>query len=184
MEKRRRTELSKFLSYVLRHRPDMIGLELDDEGWADIDALVDGAAKAGKRLTREDLQEVVAMNDKQRFAISADGGSIRASQGHSVEVTLGYAPVEPPETLYHGTTPQFLDAIRRNGLKRMTRHHVHLSPDRETARAVGGRRGMPVILEVASGDMARAGHLFYLSENGVWLTDDVPPGFLTFPAVR
>lgn len=181
MKERRRTELSKFLSYVLRHRPDSIGLELDDEGWAFIDALLAGAAKAGKPMTRDDLQEVVETNAKKRFAISADGARIRASQGHSVRVELGYEPVEPPETLYHGTAPQFLDEIRRGGLKRMRRHHVHLSPDRVTAAAVGQRRGKPVILEVRAGDMARAGHLFYISDNGVWLTDDVPPAYLTFP---
>ena len=176
-----RKRLSKFLSYVLRHRPASIGLELDDEGWAGIDALLAGAAKAGRPMTRDDLLEVVATNEKKRFAISADGARIRASQGHSVRVDLGYEPVEPPEILYHGTAPQFLDAIRRGGLKRIKRHHVHLSPDRETATAVGQRRGKPVILEVRAGDMARAGHLFYVSDNDVWLTDEVPPTYLTFP---
>ncbi len=181
MLKRKRTELSKFLSYVLRHRPDSIELELDEEGWTGIDALLAGAAKAGRSITRGDLQEVVETNEKKRFAISADGAHIRASQGHSVEVELGYKPVEPPETLYHGTAPQFLDAIRRSGLKRMTRHHVHLSPDRETAAAVGRRKGRPVVLEVRAGDLFRAGHPLYVSENGVWLTDDVPPAYIRFP---
>lgn len=182
MNRRRRTELSRFLSHVLRHRPDRIALALDAAGWAEIDALLTGAAQAGRPITREDLQEIVETSDKQRFAISADGGRIRASQGHSVAVRLGYVPVAPPRTLYHGTAPRFLEAIRRDGLKRMRRHHVHLSPDPDTARTVGGRRGKPVILEVAAGAMARDGHLFYVSDNGVWLTDAVPPAYLTFPA--
>ena len=174
-------KLSKFLSYVLRHQPGSIGLTLDAQGWAAVDELLAAAARHGDAITREELDEVVETNDKKRFAVSEDGTRIRASQGHSVEIELGYRPVTPPEVLYHGTTPKFLEAIRRDGLKRMNRHHVHLSSDRETATNVGSRRGKPVILEVATGEMARAGKLFYLSENGVWLTDDVPPAYLTFP---
>lgn len=177
----RRTELSKFLSYVLRHRPDSIGLALDEAGWTGIDVLLAGAARAGKAMTRDELREIVETNEKKRFAISPDGMRIRASQGHSVTVELGYEPVAPPETLYHGTAPQFLEAIRRDGLRAMKRHHVHLSRDRETAAAVGRRRGKSVILEVAAGEMARAGYLFYVSENGVWLTDVVPPDYLKVP---
>lgn len=174
-------QLSKFLSYVLRHRPDSIGLTLDAQGWVGVDELLSAAARAGKGVTPEDLIRIMETSDKQRFALSEDGTRIRASQGHSVTVELGYDPVTPPETLFHGTAPQFIEAIRRDGLKPMSRHNVHLSPDRETAAKVGARRGKPVILEVAAREMARAGMLFYQSANGVWLTDNVPPAYLIFP---
>lgn len=174
-------KLSKLLSYVLRHRPESIGLTLDAQGWVGVDELLSAAARDGNRIAHEDLMRIVETSDKQRFALSEDGMRIRANQGHSVTVELGYDPVTPPETLFHGTAPQFIAAIRRDGLKPMRRHHVHLSPDRETAAEVGARRGKPVILEIAAGEMARAGILFYQSANGVWLTDSVPAAYLTFP---
>jgi putative RNA 2'-phosphotransferase len=127
--------------------------------------------------------EVVATSDKQRFALSPDERSIRANQGHSTEVDLALAPLEPPELLYHGTVERFLDSIRREGLVRGKRQHVHLSPDRETAARVGARRGMPVILVVETARLHRAGHSFLRSEDGVWLTDAVPPEYLQFPDV-
>jgi putative RNA 2'-phosphotransferase len=169
---------SKFLSLVLRHRPEKIGIRLDDEGWVEIDALLAAASRFGRKLTRPLLERVVRENDKQRFAISSDGRHIRANQGHSVAVDLGLHPVEPPELLYHGTVAKFLDSIRASGLVRGTRQYVHLSPDLETARRVGQRRGQPVILVVEAGRMWRDGHLFYRSENGVWLTEHVPPEYL------
>jgi putative RNA 2'-phosphotransferase len=170
--------LSKFLSFVLRHEPEAIGLTLDAEGWVAVEELLAAAARHGHSVTRGQLEEVVATNDKRRFSFSPDGRLIRANQGHSVEVDLGLAPVEPPELLYHGTVERFLDSIREKGLLRGNRHHVHLSADRETAARVGQRRGRPVVLVVDSGRMHRAGHRFFRSENGVWLTEAVPADFL------
>jgi putative RNA 2'-phosphotransferase len=172
---------SKFLSFVLRHQPDAAGIHLDAQGWVAIDELLDGCRKHGHALTREMLDEIVAKSSKRRLAISEDGMRIRASQGHSIEVDLGYQPVTPPELLFHGTVARHLDAIRAQGLKRMQRHHVHLSPDTATATAVGQRHGRPVILRILAGEMARQGHQFYLSANGVWLTDEVPAAYIEFP---
>ena len=171
---------SKFLSLVLRHQPETIGIALDDQGWIEIDVLLAAANRAGKKLTRPLLERVVRENDKQRFAISPDGKRIRARQGHSVEVDLGLQPVQPPELLYHGTVAKFLDSIQASGLVRGSRQYVHLSPDLETARKVGQRRGQPVILVVESGRMARDGFAFYQAENGVWLTASVPAQYLRF----
>ena len=170
---------SKFLSLVLRHRPDRIGLALDAQGWASVDDLIGRANAAGQSLTRELLWRVVAESEKQRFALSPDGARIRANQGHSVAVDLALEEQQPPETLYHGTVERFLAAIKREGLRRGARHHVHLSADRDTALAVGGRRGAPILLVVAAGAMWRDGQRFYRSANGVWLTDAVPPGYLS-----
>ena len=171
---------SKFLSLVLRHQPETIGISLDDEGWVEIDVLLAAANRSGRKLTRPLLERVVRENDKQRFAISPDGKRIRASQGHSVDVDLGLQPVQPPELLYHGTVAKFLDSIRASGLVRGSRQYVHLSPDVETARKVGQRRGQPVILVVESGRMWRDGRTFYQAENGVWLTEAVPAEYLRF----
>jgi putative RNA 2'-phosphotransferase len=169
---------SKFLSLVLRHRPDVIGIELDAEGWVPVEDLLAACAQHGRAISREQLDTVVRTNDKQRFAFSADGTRIRANQGHSLQVDLGLVPVEPPELLYHGTVPRFLDSIRRDGLTKGERHHVHLSPDVGTATKVGQRRGRPVILVIDAGQMFRDGHKFYRSENGVWLTYAVPPEYI------
>jgi putative RNA 2'-phosphotransferase len=174
-------EISKFLSFVLRHNPQAIGITLDAEGWVVVDELLAAAARHGHRFTRQLLEDVVATNDKKRFAFSPDGLLIRANQGHSVEVDLGLVPVEPPELLYHGTVERFLDSIREKGLVRGMRHHVHLSADRETAGRVGQRRGRPLVLVVEAAFMHRDGHRFYRSENGVWLTETVPPAYLRFP---
>jgi putative RNA 2'-phosphotransferase len=170
---------SKFLSLVLRHRPEVIGLTLDAQGWADLDDLIARAAARGQTLSRDLIARVVAENDKQRFALSPDGTRIRANQGHSVAVDLALEPHEPPETLYHGTATRNLRSIERDGLRRGQRHHVHLSPDPATARAVGQRHGEPVVLRVAAAAMHRDGHRFYRAENGVWLTDAVPPAYLS-----
>jgi putative RNA 2'-phosphotransferase len=172
---------SKFLSLVLRHRPEAIGLSLDEHGWADIDELLDAAKQSGKSLTRELIYRVVRENDKKRFALSDDGTRIRANQGHSVEVDLGLQPVQPPDVLYHGTVKRFLASIMQTGLSSGSRQHVHLSPDTKTAAKVGQRRGAPVILTIRSGDMHCAGFAFYLSANGVWLTDQVPVEYIVFP---
>lgn len=169
---------SKFLSLVLRHDPGAIGLELDAQGWADVDALLEGITAKGHALDRATLERIVAESDKQRFKLSDDGMRIRANQGHSVEVQLELAPQQPPEILFHGTVAKFLAAIRRDGLIRGSRHHVHLSADLDTAQKVGQRRGKPIVLRVRAGEMARGGAEFFLSENGVWLTEHVPPEFL------
>ncbi|HEX8913475.1 MAG TPA: RNA 2'-phosphotransferase [Humisphaera sp.] len=173
---------SKFLSLVLRHRPEVAGVTLDDAGWVDVDALLAGAAKAGTPITRAELAEIVRDNDKQRFALSDDGARIRASQGHSVEVDLGYEPAEPPAVLYHGTADHVLPAIRRDGLLKRKRHHVHLSAARATAEAVGRRHGRAVVIEVDAARMRADGHAFFVSANGVWLAEHVPAAYLTFPA--
>lgn len=169
---------SKFLSLVLRHRPEVIGITLDAEGWVPVEDLLAASARGGRAITREQLDAVVRTNDKQRFAFSADGTRIRANQGHSLPIDLGLVSVEPPELLYHGTVSRFLESIRRDGLVKGNRHHVHLSPDIQTATKVGQRRGRPVVLVIEAGRMFRDGHKFYRSENGVWLTDAVPPGYL------
>jgi putative RNA 2'-phosphotransferase len=174
--------VSKFLSLILRHNPDKIGLTLDENGWAEIEVLIQRANQNGRRLTRPLLDRVVADNDKQRFAISDDGLRIRASQGHSVEIDLALAPSEPPKVLYHGTASRFVESIRAGGLHSGNRQHVHLSLDIQTATKVGQRHGKPVILVVRSGEMSSAGHKFYLSDNGVWLTELVPVEFIDFPA--
>lgn len=172
---------SRFMSKVLRHDPGSVGLRLDEAGWVDVDDLLAFAARAGVALDRETLDRVVAENDKKRFAFSDDGRRIRASQGHSVAVELGLQPVAPPEDLFHGTADRNLDSIRAQGLVPGRRTHVHLSADEETAVNVGRRHGRPVVLRVAAGEMHRAGHPFYRSDNGVWLTAAVPPEHLEFP---
>lgn len=179
MDERRAVKVSKYLSKHLRHQPEAIGLTLDEAGWVEIDALTTAAAAHGFRFTREELDHVVAVNDKKRFAV--DGSRIRASQGHSVEVDLGLPPATPPAYLYHGTVARHLDAIRAEGLRPMDRHDVHLSSDRGTATRVGARRGRPVVLPVDAGAMHRDGHVFRVSANGVWLTQAVPPRYLRFP---
>lgn len=175
MEKRL-IQASKFLSLVLRHQPHSIGLCLDQAGWAAVDELI---AKSRGRLSPDIIRDVVEQNDKKRFALSVDGQFIRANQGHSIIVDLGLEPIIPPDTLYHGTAQRFLEAIRNQGLTSQSRQHVHLSPDHETAIKVGKRHGRPVVLDVAAGKMHAAGHSFYRSENGVWLTDAVPAEFLS-----
>lgn len=169
---------SKFLSRVLRHQPEQIGLTLDEQGWADVAELLRLANAHGRALTRELLEEVVAQNDKQRYAFSADGQRIRANQGHSIQIDLGLAPQTPPEVLYHGTAAHSRTSILAQGLLPRTRQHVHLSADVETAVKVGRRHGQPIVLIIQTGQMHRAGHLFYRSENGVWLTAAVPPQFI------
>ncbi|HTO60541.1 MAG TPA: RNA 2'-phosphotransferase [Bradyrhizobium sp.] len=171
--------LSKFLSFVLRHKPDAIGLALDAQGWADIDDLIEKSNASGTAFNRDDLLRVVDTSDKKRFSISADGSCIRAAQGHSVAVALGLAAKEPPPILYHGTATRFVDSILSEGLKPQARQQVHLSLDEATARSVGQRHGKPAIFNVDAARMHARGFSFYLADNGVWLTGQVPPQFLT-----
>jgi putative RNA 2'-phosphotransferase len=175
------TRMSKFLSLILRHEPERIGITLDNAGWIDVDTLLQAVHRHGPALSRAQLEHIVATSDKKRFAFSEDGRRIRASQGHSVEVDLKYEPLTPPELLYHGTAAQFLDSIRKQGLLKMERHHVHLSAETVLTLQVGARRGRPALLTIRAGEMHRAGHVFYRSANGVWLVDSVPVQFINFP---
>jgi putative RNA 2'-phosphotransferase len=172
---------SRQLSYVLRHRPDSIGIALDAAGWIPVDELLAALARHGTALDRAELEAIVQGSDKQRFAFSADGLCIRAQQGHSVAVELGHAAATPPERLYHGTVARFLPSIAEHGLRPGQRHHVHLSATPATAIAVGQRRGDAVILTVRAAAMAAAGHRFFVTPNHVWLTDHVAPAFLEIP---
>jgi putative RNA 2'-phosphotransferase len=174
----RPVRVSKYLSLHLRHHPERLGLTLGAGGWVPVDQLLDACARDGFPITREELLHVVATNDKQRFAFDETGTLIRANQGHSAEVDLQLEPVEPPALLYHGTAADTVPAIRSGGLKKMSRHHVHLSVDVATARKVGVRHGSPVVFVVDAAAMRRDGHLFYRSANGVWLVDSVPPQYL------
>ena len=172
-------ETSKFLSFVLRHKPEAIGLTLDAEGWADIESLIACATRSGQALTRPLLQEIVDTSDKKRFTISEDGLRIRAAQGHSAQsVAIAHVEKKPPEFLFHGTATRFLDSIQRQGLVAGSRHHVHLSENEQIATAVGQRYGKPVVLKIKALLMFEQGFKFYQADNGVWLTDQVLPEFL------
>ncbi|TDE35444.1 RNA 2'-phosphotransferase [Antarcticimicrobium sediminis] len=171
---------SKFLSRVLRHEPDLIGLTLGPGGWVQVDELLRGMKRAGHRLSPDALRQIVTDNDKQRFTLSDDGRRIRAAQGHSIAVDLDLTPIEPPATLFHGTARDNLDAIFASGLNPGRRQHVHLSPDEETAVKVGSRHGRPVVLRVNTAAMHVNGLLFWRADNGVWLTAAVPPEYLGF----
>jgi putative RNA 2'-phosphotransferase len=174
----RLVKISKYLARHLRHRPEQLGLTLAPDGWVPIHDLLVACGRHNFPITRAELDEVVARNNKQRYSYDPSGTLIRANQGHSVAVDLHLQPAAPPEVLYHGTGERSVEAILHEGLRKMARHHVHLSPDLATARAVGARHGPPVILAVAAVAMQRDGHTFYLSENGVWLVDHVPPAYL------
>ena len=178
------TKKSKFLSLVLRHQPEKVGITLDPAGWVAVADLLEGCRRNGHAITQDQLREIVRTSDKQRFALSDDGARIRANQGHSVGVDLGHSPVTPPEILYHGTAEKYVPSIRAQGLRRGNRHHVHLSERRDTAAAVGTRHGRLVLLEVRSGEMHRAGLAFFKTPNNVWLTDAVPVQYLVFPPDR
>ena len=171
----------KYLSKYLRHEPERLGLTLAPGGWVAIDELLAACVRNRFPVTRDELHDVVATSEKQRFAIDETGSLIRANQGHSVEVDLQLTPAEPPSKLYHGTPEQNLDSIRRGGLIKMARHHVHLSPDAAAANKVGARRGRPVVLVIDAAAMRHAGYQFFCSANGVWLVDCVPPEYLCFP---
>ncbi|MBQ1028327.1 RNA 2'-phosphotransferase [Micromonospora sp. C95] len=168
---------SRFLAYVLRHRPDTIDITLDESGWVEVDVLLEALARHGRPVSRQMLVELIAGTDKRRFEPHA--GRIRAAQGHSVGVDLRLEPVTPPWLLYHGTVARHLPGIRAEGLRPRGRTHVPLSADRRTAVTVGARRGVPVVLTVDAAGMYRHGFVFYRADNGVWLTDHVPPGWIT-----
>ncbi len=175
---RRLVTVSKYLAKHLRHQPDALGLTLGPGGWVNVDELLAASAGAGFAISYDELIECVETNDKKRFAFDETGDLIRANQGHSVEVDLQLEEQRPPEILFHGTVERFLAPIMAEGLKKGKRHHVHLSRDTETARKVGARRGKPIILQVEAGKMHGQGFKFFLSVNGVWLTDSVPAAFL------
>jgi putative RNA 2'-phosphotransferase len=171
-------KLSKLLSYVLRHHPEEVEISLDENGWVDVHQLIEALQKQGHEVDMQAIDFVVANNEKKRFAFNADKTRLRASQGHSVRVDLDYQPQIPPIVLYHGTVENNLDSILNNGLVKGERHHVHLSVDEETAKAVGQRRGRPLILEIDAKKMHELGYVFYVSANGVWLTENVPSDFI------
>lgn len=185
LNEQQRKSISKFFSLILRHRPEQIGLTLDKNGWADIDELLAKANLHNRTdlcITREVLMEVVETNDKKRFTVSEDGSRIRAAQGHSTQqVQIEHQTAEPPAVLFHGTAEKSLSSIRGQGLHGVSRHYVHLSADEETAVKVGARHGKPVVLRIDTAAMTAAGHKFYLADNGVWLTESVPPQYIVFP---
>lgn len=179
MEQTRLVKISKYLSKHLRHAPERLGLTLAPGGWVGVDELLSACAAHQFSFTRAELEEVVASSDKQRFSFDETKTRIRANQGHSVEVDLQLEPQTPPDVLYHGTGEQSVPAILRSGLLKMSRHHVHLSRESETARKVGMRHGRPTILAIDAAAMYQAGFTFYCSDNGVWLVDEVPPQYLS-----
>lgn len=174
----RRIKVSKYLSKILRHSPESAGLTLQKGGWVKVDDLLKACANNLAPVTLDELREVVAKCDKQRFSFNEDETLIKANQGHSTKVNLEFRKVDPPEFLYHGTVEGFMPSIMKSGLQKMKRHHVHLSKDVATATKVGSRRGKPVILEVAAQAMAAVGYQFYISDNGVYLTDEVPAFYI------
>lgn len=175
-------KLSKFLSYTLRHHPETIGVELDTNGWAVVAELLERLNANGQVIDKKLLEEIVETNNKKRFAFSEDKTLIRASQGHSIEIDLGMEASEPPALLYHGTAQKNRESIFAEGLKKQNRQHVHLSDNPQTAKEVGSRHGTPVILHVNAGQMHKDGYVFFLSENKVWLTDEVPVSYLSIPS--
>lgn len=169
---------SRFLSLILRHRPELVDLEMDKNGWVSVEELLTKTATKGHPLTFEELKHLVLTNKKQRFAFDEDFQKIRANQGHSIEVELGYDKQSPPSFLYHGTAEKNLSSILKQGIQKRNRHHVHLSADKATAYKVGIRHGRPIILKINTKLMSEAGIAFYISSNGVWLTDFVAPAFI------
>lgn len=172
-----KTDTSKFISLILRHKPETIGITLDEHGWADTEELIEGVSRTHP-LTMELLEEIVRTDEKQRYSFNEDKTKIRANQGHSIPVDVELSELEPPEVLYHGTGEKSVASIERDGLKPMSRLYVHLSKDTDTARKVGVRHGKPIIFLVMAGEMYRDGYQFYLSANGVWLIKEVPVKYL------
>lgn len=172
-----KNDTSKYIALILRHKPEIVGITLDEHGWAKVDELLKGINRT-QPLTMEELEEIVRTDDKQRYSFNEDRTLIRANQGHSIPVDVELEELVPPEVLYHGTGAKYAASIDRQGLIPKSRLYVHLSADRETAVKVGKRHGSPVVYEVAAGLMHRDGHSFYRSVNGVWLTGNVPPGYL------
>ena len=178
IETNENNKISKFLSLILRHSPEKIGLELDSAGWTNVDDLLTKMNSNGQSINFDILQFIVETNKKKRFGFNSDKTQIRANQGHSIKIEHGFKSIIPPEILYHGTGEKSIESILKTGIEKRNRHHVHLSADKETALKVGQRHGKPVILEVQSLEMKENGYEFYLSENNVWLTDFVPTKFI------
>ena len=180
MNEKQQKRIGKFISLILRHEPQKIGLTLDDAGWANVNELLAGLKSKNHEISFDQLKQLVASNDKQRYSFNEDQTRIRANQGHSLNLDLQLEAQEPPEMLYHGTATRFLDSINEKGLIKGSRHHVHLSSNESTAQQVGSRHGKPVVLKIASGEMYKNGYVFYCSENLVWLTDQVPTEFISY----
>lgn len=179
MNEQQKKKISKFISLVLRHKPEIINLNLDENGWANVDELITKSKRdSHEGFTFEELNEIVESNDKKRFIFNEDKTKIRANQGHSIDIDLALQPQQPPEFLYHGTAQTNIDSILEKGIEKRNRQHVHLSQDKETATKVGMRHGKPVILTIRTGKMAEDGILFYLSENKVWLTDFIDAKYI------
>ncbi len=171
-------KLGKFISLILRHHPETIGISLDEHGWANVEELLRGINNSGRKIDMKLLEEIVRTNKKQRYSFNEDKTLIRANQGHSISVDVELEEMQPPQVLYHGTASSFLDAIMQEGLKPMSRLYVHLSSDIETAKVVGARHGRPVILKINTSKMQEDGMKFYLSKNGVWLTKNIPTKYI------
>ncbi len=171
------TKTSRYISLILRHQPEVIGITLDEHGWADVNALIEGVNRTHP-LNREILEEIVRTDEKQRYSFNEDHTRIRANQGHSISVDVELKVCEPPEILYHGTGEKYVSSILKEGLIPKSRLYVHLSKDEATAKQVGSRHGTPAVFAVEAGEMHRRGHVFFLSENGVWLVKHVPASYL------
>lgn len=171
-------DTSRFVSLILRHKPDTIGITLDEHGWANVDQLIDGISKQ-REFSMELLEEIVNTDNKQRYSFNEDKTLIRANQGHSIPVDVELTETTPPDILYHGTGEKYVNSISKQGLIPKSRLYVHLSKDVETAINVDKRHGSPVVYTVAAAQMVKDGYTFYLSVNGVWLTKEVPISYLT-----
>jgi len=178
MNEKEKIKASRFLSFILRHKPDAINIVLDNNGWASVQELLANMQNTKYKITFGQLKDIVDTDDKKRYSFNDDFTKIRASQGHSVEIDLNLAPVIPPDVLYHGTAVNNVDVIKKQGLQKMSRQYVHLSKDEETAKTVGARHGYPIILIINAKDMYDDGYSFYLSDNGVWLTDNIPAKYI------
>lgn len=176
----KKDRLSVFISLVLRHKPELANITLDTQGYTDVESLISGVNNTGRYIDLEILKDIVMSDKKNRYKFNEDMSKIRANQGHSLDyINLELKPVKPLDILYHGTATKNLDSIIKQGLKKMNRNHVHLSDNLETASQVGQRHGELVILEIDSKRMYEEGHKFYLSDNNVWLTNCVPPKYIT-----
>ncbi len=171
-------KLGKFISLILRHQPSVIGISLDENGWADVSELIAGINRSGRQIDLSILERIVAQNDKQRYCFNQDHTKIRANQGHSISVDIQLQQKKPPALLYHGTATAFLKSITKDGIKKQSRQHVHLSKDKQTAVDVGIRHGIPAVLTIDAEKMSQDGYLFYLSQNGIWLCDYIPPNYI------
>lgn len=171
------TQTSRYISLILRHKPETIGITLDEHGWANVDELIAGVSRTHP-LTMKLLQEIVRTDEKQRYSFNEDKTLIRANQGHSISVDVELPELKPPAILYHGTGQKYVESIERQGLLPKSRLYVHLSTDKDAAVKVGKRHGVPVVYMVQAEKMFADGHLFYCSVNGVWLTKKVPIEYL------